>query len=133
MIEIVKAGAERIDDLEPLWHELVLHQGRCCRCWVRCASARTPGSAAAGTTPSCWPSPVRSRCSPYAPGPSSATPWSTPPRVTANEGAIRFYRRHGFEPMFTELIVRIQEPVKETDTPGCDRSAAPDRHPRDRR
>jgi len=26
MIEIVKAGAERIDDLEPLWHELVLHQ-----------------------------------------------------------------------------------------------------------
>lgn len=27
--------------------------------------------------------------------------------VTANEGAIRFDRRHGFEPMFTELIVRI--------------------------
>jgi GNAT superfamily N-acetyltransferase len=27
--------------------------------------------------------------------------------VAANEAAIRFYRRHGFEPVFTELIARL--------------------------
>jgi len=35
-------------------------------------------------------------------------------------------------PCLTGALGGLWEPVKETDTPGCNRSAAPDHHPRDR-
>lgn len=158
MIEIVKAGAERVDDLEPLWHALVVHHGPMLPAlgpareredsWQRrrrhyAELLAKPGGFAllaqdAGalvgyamvepSSPSyTWRLEATATLEtlvvlPEARGRGVGAGLLERAReearaagathlglgaVAANEGAIRFYRRHGFEPAFVELIVRL--------------------------
>jgi ribosomal protein S18 acetylase RimI-like enzyme len=158
VIEIVEAGPDRIDELEPLWHELVLHHSRVMRAlgptrertdaWTRRRRhyeqlLAKPGAFALiaerdgvpvayamvePATPSqSWRIDASATLetlvvAPDARGEGIGTALIEQVRervraagvthlglgvVATNEEAIRFYRRHGFEPVFVDMISRI--------------------------
>jgi GNAT superfamily N-acetyltransferase len=157
-IEIVEAGAERIEDLEPLWHELVVHHSRVMRvlappreradAWARRrrhyeALLAKPGAFALiaeregvpvgyamvepGQPSQSWQIDNAATLetlvvTPDARGDGIGSALLERVRekvrdagvthlglgvVATNDDAIRFYRRHGFEPAFVDMIAQL--------------------------
>ena len=158
MTEIVRAGAERLDDIEPLWHALVVHQGPMlpvlgqprerADAWARRRNHYEQLLAREGAFALIAEKDARAVGYAMVEPASPSQSWRVEAAATletllvlpeargsgigsallervkaevrsagathlglgvvvANEAAVRFYRRHGFEPVFVDMITRL--------------------------